>query len=402
MNAMACLLCVVSAAPFRSRGPACPRSWRSATQSAHLSSPFDSANGMRTGVWTRCEDACETPWCGPIATGRVPAEPDMESRDPLPLGELVRRHRTAAMLSQEQLAERAGLSVRAISDLVARRPSRPPARNRADAGRCPRPLERRPGSAVGGGPSCAVPSRRRRRRGSCHAAAAARDAVGWSRARGGSAGRHAAPWRCPPPDADRPRWRRQDATSARVRGEAAAAFAMRSCLVTLTPSATRRRCCRRCRPSRRARYRHRPDADRLREHRPSGDSCWSRTTGAGRERAHPARSTLAPAPRLYILATSRVAAGADGGEEPVVTPAIRIGPAAMSGRLEALEAVRLVSARARASARLCADGGQRRSGGRHLCASGRITARHRAGGGARARCSRRRRCWSGWSGACRC
>src|SRR5215510_1215825 len=33
------------------------------------------------------------------------------------LSELVRRHRTAATLSQEALAERAGLSVRAISDL---------------------------------------------------------------------------------------------------------------------------------------------------------------------------------------------------------------------------------------------------------------------------------------------
>ena len=41
----------------------------------------------------------------------------MASRDPLRLGELVRRHRTAATLSQEQLAERAGLSVRTISDL---------------------------------------------------------------------------------------------------------------------------------------------------------------------------------------------------------------------------------------------------------------------------------------------
>ena len=41
----------------------------------------------------------------------------MASRDPRPLGELVRRHRAAATLSQEQLAERAGLSVRAISDL---------------------------------------------------------------------------------------------------------------------------------------------------------------------------------------------------------------------------------------------------------------------------------------------
>src|SRR4051812_6105288 len=41
----------------------------------------------------------------------------METRDPPRLDELVRRHRTAAALSQEELAERAGLSVRAISDL---------------------------------------------------------------------------------------------------------------------------------------------------------------------------------------------------------------------------------------------------------------------------------------------
>ena len=41
----------------------------------------------------------------------------MERRDPSRVGELVRRHRIAAALSQEALAERAGLSVRAISDL---------------------------------------------------------------------------------------------------------------------------------------------------------------------------------------------------------------------------------------------------------------------------------------------
>lgn len=43
----------------------------------------------------------------------------METRDLPRLGELVRRHRTAVALSQEELAERAGLSVRAISDLEA-------------------------------------------------------------------------------------------------------------------------------------------------------------------------------------------------------------------------------------------------------------------------------------------
>ena len=41
----------------------------------------------------------------------------MERRDPPRVGELLRHHRTAAALSQEALAERAGLSSRAISDL---------------------------------------------------------------------------------------------------------------------------------------------------------------------------------------------------------------------------------------------------------------------------------------------
>jgi predicted ATPase/transcriptional regulator with XRE-family HTH domain len=41
----------------------------------------------------------------------------METRDPRRVGDFVRRHRIAAALSQEELAERAGLSVRAISDL---------------------------------------------------------------------------------------------------------------------------------------------------------------------------------------------------------------------------------------------------------------------------------------------
>jgi predicted ATPase/transcriptional regulator with XRE-family HTH domain len=44
-------------------------------------------------------------------------ELEMERRNPSPVGELLRYHRIAAALSQEALAERAGLSVRAIGDL---------------------------------------------------------------------------------------------------------------------------------------------------------------------------------------------------------------------------------------------------------------------------------------------
>jgi transcriptional regulator with XRE-family HTH domain len=42
---------------------------------------------------------------------------DMTTGNPHPFGELLRRLRTAATLTQEELAERAGLSVRAVSDL---------------------------------------------------------------------------------------------------------------------------------------------------------------------------------------------------------------------------------------------------------------------------------------------
>src|SRR5215204_2428292 len=41
----------------------------------------------------------------------------MATRDLPGFGDLLRQHRTAAALSQEELAERAGVSVRALSDL---------------------------------------------------------------------------------------------------------------------------------------------------------------------------------------------------------------------------------------------------------------------------------------------
>jgi len=41
----------------------------------------------------------------------------MATRDLPGFGDLLRRHRTAAALSQEELAERAGISRRSISDV---------------------------------------------------------------------------------------------------------------------------------------------------------------------------------------------------------------------------------------------------------------------------------------------
>src|SRR5215212_1045505 len=52
-----------------------------------------------------------------LAAGPGPLEPGMERRDPSRVGQLLRYHRLAAALSQEALAERAGLSARAIGDL---------------------------------------------------------------------------------------------------------------------------------------------------------------------------------------------------------------------------------------------------------------------------------------------
>src|SRR5919197_2684720 len=52
------------------------------------------------------------PWPGRVRTGAP-----MAAQQPLAFGELLKRYRLSAGLTQEQLAERAGLSERAISDL---------------------------------------------------------------------------------------------------------------------------------------------------------------------------------------------------------------------------------------------------------------------------------------------
>jgi transcriptional regulator with XRE-family HTH domain len=60
----------------------------------------------------------------------------MSNAEPSSFGDLLRRYRTAARLTQEELAERAGLSARGVSDLergVRRMPHPDTARRLADA-----------------------------------------------------------------------------------------------------------------------------------------------------------------------------------------------------------------------------------------------------------------------------
>ena len=135
----------------------------------------------------------------------------MERHDPSRVGDLVRRHRIAAALSQEALAERAGLSVRAISDLergVHRVPRLETVRLLADALALARPSRAELLAA-------ARPSRWPRRAPasrSCLPRLVAGSSDAPDRARDGGGGDRAAPGpgRCPAGDAHRPRGRRQD------------------------------------------------------------------------------------------------------------------------------------------------------------------------------------------------
>src|SRR5215211_4022685 len=57
------------------------------------------------------------PLHGSVTLNQHRNQAGMATRDLPGFGDLLRRHRTAAALSQEELAERAGVSVRALSDL---------------------------------------------------------------------------------------------------------------------------------------------------------------------------------------------------------------------------------------------------------------------------------------------
>src|SRR5918994_5890082 len=57
------------------------------------------------------------PLHGSVTLNQHGNQAGMATRDLPGFGDLLRRHRTAAALSQEELAERAGVSVRALSDL---------------------------------------------------------------------------------------------------------------------------------------------------------------------------------------------------------------------------------------------------------------------------------------------
>ena len=145
---------------------------------------------------------------------------------------------------------------------------------------------------------------------------------------------------------------------------------------------------------------------------------WSSTcrrwtpAGAGQLRAGASQAApvvgelLAGAPGLKVLVTSRALAAhrrRAGVPGAAAGAARRDGATPASTRCATSHAVALFVERARAvAARLRADARRTRPPSRRSARGWRAAAGDRAGGRARARCCRRRRCWRGWSGGWRC
>ena len=327
---------------------------------------------------------------------------------------LLRRQRLAAGLTQEALAERAGLSAKAVSDLE-RDPGRTPAARHGDAARRRAgPRTRRSGPPARGRPPGRRPPRRRRH-GPAPAparpagpAAAAHPADRPGR-RGRGRGPAAAPGRHPAADPDRPGRGRQD--PAGPRGGRAGGRRLRRRGRLRRPGAA-------ARPGAGAR-RHRPArwawTSGTRPRWPTGwrprcatgGCCWCWTTSSTCSPARAPCSAAAgglPAPGRAGHQPGGAAACGASASYPVAAAGAAATPAARRDAVAGAPAVQLFVDRARAAgADFAAGRGDDAPAVAGICRRlDGLPLAHRAGRGPGCGCCRRRRCWRGWTARCRC